>query len=347
MAKIIRRSQIAKLLDFLEKNYLVIAPIQKGDEFVFELINPHLGKPSQARKVALDYPTTVLPPTKVALLPPKQLMFNYNKSKSSNLKSQISELPPQVLFGVHDYDIQAINILDQVMSAPNQDYYYLSRRKKTIIIGIEHQRTPQHFDHYFPFDLAGGYDLFLSQMKNFFIVSVGSNLGQWLVELPFFEDSSWKIKRTKNREKDIIFSPKTSKLIEKNKDSKIWDKVAETCLGCGVCSYVCPLCYCFETSDEISLDGQQKCRYRRWDACFLPDFFQTAAGNTKTKLRDRIYNWYHHKFVRMPAEYGHPGCVGCGRCIAQCPAKINFREVLEELIIESAKTKRKNGQKKK
>jgi len=335
LAKIIRRSQVPKLLDWLEKKYLVIAPIKKEAQFVFELINPHYGRPSQIPKIALDYPTTMLPPNKIALMPPKELMLDFTKPKN---RATIDQLPTQVLFGVHDYDIQAINILDKVMSKPTEDFYYLSRRQRTIIIGIENQRTPLHFDHYFPFELKGGFDLFLSQMKGFFIVTVGSKIGEKLVELPFFEDSSWKIKRVKDFEPDFVFSPKTAKIIEENKDSQVWDKLAKICLGCGVCSYVCPLCYCFETSDEIGLDNRQKCRYRRWDACFLADFWTIANKNcTKPKLRDRIYNWYHHKFVRMPEEYDHPGCVGCGRCLAQCPAKINFREVLEELIKNSRK----------
>jgi sulfhydrogenase subunit beta (sulfur reductase) len=224
------------------------------------------------------------------------------------------------------------------MSKPKKDHYYLEQRKKTIIIGIEHKPTPEHFDHLFEFDIEGGYDLFFNPIRDFYLVSVGSKIGEKLAKLPFFEDSSWKIKRTKEKDKDIIFSPKTSKLIENSKDSKIWDEVASRCFGCGICSYVCPLCYCFETLDEISLGDNKKCRYRRWDSCLLPEFFEISGGvNLKEKLRDRIYNWYYHKFVRMPEEYGHPGCVGCGRCIAQCPAKINFRNVLENLIKESKK----------
>ena len=272
-------------------------------------------------------------------------MIDYEKAQSSKSKSKASpsgknqnaEFPTQVLFGVHDYDIKAINLMDKIMSEPEPDHYYLRRRQKTIIIGIEHKRTPQHFDHFFPFDIEGGYDLFLNQMKDFFIVSVGSPLGEKLAQLPFFEDSTWKIKRTKEKENDFIFSKKTSQIIEKNKNSKIWDEVNETCFGCGICSYVCPLCYCFEIFDEINLSGDKKCRFKRWDACFLPEFFKTAEGNLKEKSRDRIYNWYHHKFVRMPEEYGHSGCVGCGRCTAECPAKINFRKVLEKLILESRK----------
>src|SRR3989337_2449336 len=139
----------------------------------------------------------MLPPNKIALMPPKELMLDFTKPKN---RATIDQLPTQVLFGVHDYDIQAINILDKVMSKPTED---------------------------------------------FFNVTVGSKIGEKLVELPFFEDSSWKIKRVKDFEPDFVFSPKTAKIIEENKDSQVWDKLAKICLGCGVCSYVCPLCYCF------------------------------------------------------------------------------------------------------
>jgi ferredoxin len=69
----------------------------------------------------------------------------------------------------------------------------------------------------------------------------------------------------------------------------------------------------------------------------LPDFAKVTFHNFRPETKDRIYNWYYHKFVRMPREYGFPGCIDCGRCITFCPANINYREVLKELIDDSKK----------
>lgn len=139
----------------------------------------------------------------------------------------------------------------------------------------------------------------------------------------------------------------TQRLSQTIKDSindPIWDDLAKICLGCGICSYVCPLCYCTNLNDKIDLDNSQcssSCslckgsRSRIWDSCLLDHFSQVAGKhNFRAKLRDRIYNWYQHKFVRFPKEYGQVGCTSCGRCIKYCPAKINYRKVLEEVLVK-------------
>jgi len=67
----------------------------------------------------------------------------------------------------------------------------------------------------------------------------------------------------------------------------------------------------------------------------LSTFSEIGGGfNFRPELTQRIYNWYYHKFVRMPKEYGKFGCVGCSRCIAYCPARINYLEVLEDVVLE-------------
>lgn len=131
---------------------------------------------------------------------------------------------------------------------------------------------------------------------------------------------------------ELLHHPNLSRLIEKSKGGEIWKKVAKKCLACGICSYVCPLCYCFEVEDKLDLTNENCRRCRQWDGCFLPHFMEMAGGvNPQPTLADRLYNWYHHKFVRMPSEINEIGCTNCGRCIKYCPVKINFREVIEEL----------------
>lgn len=130
----------------------------------------------------------------------------------------------------------------------------------------------------------------------------------------------------------LIHNPHLPEIIKRSKDHPIWEKTAEKCLACGICSYVCQLCYCFEIEDKLKLENEDCSRCRQWDTCFSPHFMAMAGGaNPQAELKDRLYNWYHHKFVRMPMEIGSVGCTNCGRCIKYCPAGINFREVLKEL----------------
>jgi ferredoxin len=143
---------------------------------------------------------------------------------------------------------------------------------------------------------------------------------------------------------EIVFHPRLDKIIENSRDHPVWNRLAETCFACGICSYVCPLCYCYEEDDKIAITkdvatDMAGSRERRWDSCMLPDFAAVSFGNFRPEAKDRIYNWYYHKFVRMPREYGFSGCVDCGRCIQFCPAGINYREVLKELIADDKRRK--------
>ena len=36
--------------------------------------------------------------------------------------------------------------------------------------------------------------------------------------------------------------------------------------------------------------------------------------------------WLTHKLATWHQQYGHSGCVGCGRCLVWCPAGIDLTE---------------------
>jgi ferredoxin len=37
-------------------------------------------------------------------------------------------------------------------------------------------------------------------------------------------------------------------------ESDVWDKWGKKCLSCGSCSMVCPTCYCYGISEQVSMD---------------------------------------------------------------------------------------------
>lgn len=123
--------------------------------------------------------------------------------------------------------------------------------------------------------------------------------------------------------------------------SEIWEDLSKRCLSCGICTYVCPLCYCFSVDDSSSLDEQSCSRCRYWTACTLPEFAKVSGGHNFHKtLKERYYNWFYHKFVRGYNEYGKSLCVACGRCQKYCPAKIDIEIELVK-IVEKYKTEQK------
>ena len=110
-----------------------------------------------------------------------------------------------------------------------------------------------------------------------------------------------------------------------------WQKMAAQCLSCGICTYVCPTCYCFTITDEIeNMRGE---RLRSWDSCMFSHYTLEASGhNPRPSKLNRYRNRVGHKFSYIPEKYdGLIGCCGCGRCIRSCPVSIDIRQVAGSL----------------
>ena len=101
-------------------------------------------------------------------------------------------------------------------------------------------------------------------------------------------------------------------------------------MNCGVCTYVCPTCHCFDVTDEEYKDSGA--RIRTWDSCQFSLFTRHASGhNPRPDGMSRMRNRTLHKFCYFPKTQDKVLCVGCGRCITECPAGIDLRETLETL----------------
>lgn len=327
MPKIIFESEIEDLLSVLAHGRQVIAPVFERKSSAEEKYT--FRKWEKGRVPALDYPTTILPP-KEFLLPPHETLFNFRGQDTSP-----PEFQKTVLFGLNISDLEGIFLLSQVFARPAHDEVYTLRRKDFLIVGVDRFSPPKNI----PFDL---YLMKLPGKR--YAGFAGSKEGQNILRNKFFKSQSIRVPSVKKGVDPLLSDKELSRAIEKSKNHKVWDELAEICFGCGICSYVCPLCYCFEAHDEIDFSGDGKSsgrRCRTWDSCLLEHFAETSHHNFRPELRDRIYSWYFHKFVRMPGEYGFVGCVDCNRCIVFCPAKINYRKVLEEVLADYKKLNRR------
>lgn len=113
-------------------------------------------------------------------------------------------------------------------------------------------------------------------------------------------------------------------------NSKVWDKAAEPCVGCGTCTYVCPTCMCFDVRDFNTGKGIRQIRC--WDSCMYNDFTQMAAENPRHTQKERSRQRFMHKLVYYPmAHKGLFSCVGCGRCLESCPVNMNAVKVLKAI----------------
>jgi len=148
------------------------------------------------------------------------------------------------------------------------------------------------------------------------------------------QDTRDYVERLRRREQSFQLALDVADLayvLELKRDDPVWDELGKKCLCCGSCSMVCPTCSCFDVWDEISGEGGA-CRLRCWDACLYRDYAVVAGGhNFRSDRADRVRNRYYHKQEAFVREFGMPSCVGCGRCIENCPTGINVVEVFQHV----------------
>lgn len=110
-----------------------------------------------------------------------------------------------------------------------------------------------------------------------------------------------------------------------------WAETAARCLSCGACSAVCPTCTCFDMVD-VAFPGAPVRRLRRWDNCFFREHALVAGGhNFRPDRTTRLRFRFEHKMLGFGQLRGRSSCVGCGRCAAACPARIDLQPLLAEL----------------
>jgi len=313
----------------------VYAPVQRGGGFAFE-------KPSLWSDVRMNYTRTLLPPKKL-MLPPRETTFAFDPNKGFvDLLTDASK--PMVLFGVHSYDIYGLNILDRVFAQSKfPDPYYIARRKATAVIGVDFVPDEWHAAGSMNADFVDhGFDLFLSDIGDDYLVLVGTSRGDDMVVMsgclmqPATEADFMEYKkRSQNRRsayKTHLELEDLPEILEMEYNSKAWDEFGAKCLSCGSCSMVCPTCYCFDVCDEVELGSRSGRRIRSWDSCLLRTHALVAGGeNFREKRSSRVKFRFYHKQRGFVAEYGRPSCVGCGRCVAVCPAQINIITVIETI----------------
>jgi sulfhydrogenase subunit beta (sulfur reductase) len=329
----LKKRDLKKFLESTSSFGELWAPVKKGERYSYQKVS--------VKDVDPDAGRTILP-LKKFMVPQRFTMFKYDQEGYQELLSDIKD---RVVFGAHSCDIAGLNILDKLFKETYPDPYYIQRRKKTAIIGIS--CTPDKFcfcDETGTDSVDEGFDLFLSEVgSDFYLAWVGSSLGDDLTrnaEGLFDENVSqediqkftdWKEEREKAFKLDIDLTAMPS-IYELSLNNKVWEKIGDRCLACGSCSMVCPTCNCYNVTDTVALKEIQGTRDRAWDACTLCEYSLVAGGlNFRATKADRLKLWYTHKLEAFVGAYGKPSCVGCGRCLTNCPVDINVYTVAKTL----------------
>ncbi|HOC23304.1 MAG TPA: 4Fe-4S dicluster domain-containing protein, partial [Anaerolineaceae bacterium] len=112
-------------------------------------------------------------------------------------------------------------------------------------------------------------------------------------------------------------------------DSSLWGEFAQSCLGCGICTFLCPTCFCFDIVDEAQRDE----RVRNWDTCMFRVYSLEASGHNPRPTRaERTRQRLMHKFSYWLEHADQFGCTGCGRCVRYCPVGLDIRAMIRKAV---------------
>jgi sulfhydrogenase subunit beta (sulfur reductase) len=334
----IAKTEVVNLLNTLIKEYRVFAPVEQNGFITFREI--HSGS-----EASLDYINSQNPPKEI-FFPQSERLFSYdsNRREGWGVKEPTLEEKPRIIFGIRPCDARSLVLLDNVFDGkPYKDPYYTDKRKTTTIIALG---CNQPCSTCFCTSLGGGpfsqdgSDLLLVDTGEKYVVQVATEKGEKLAkehnEFKKAEEHSLSLMRDTMKTAEALMKPtievkKVTDKLDSMFDDHFWDLVSEKCLGCAVCTYLCPTCHCFDITDEvISQSGE---RVRTWDSCAFPSFTLEASGvNPRPSNKERYRQRIMHKFNYFVANHGMAACVGCGRCIKECPVNLDIRVVLNSIL---------------
>jgi len=323
-----------KLKDFLKAlgDVRLIAPVvEKGRTQFCEVAD------IDATELDLDdYSAT----TKKVMFPQTETMFAFRSTDKGVSVEEPAPVPKTVVFGIRPCDARSFVTLDPLFTKDFNDPYYARRREATVLIG---HACAEPTNRCFCPSVSGnpsgteGLDVLLTDIGENFHVQIVTERGKQAIsgaaalltpagaaDQKKKQDadtaSAAKIKRSINLKKMHEILPEAFELPE-------WKELGSKCIGCGICTYNCPTCHCFDIQDEGT--PYQGRRVRVWDACMFPEFTVHASGeNPRHNRSERLRNRMMHKFSYYPRNLGFISCVGCGRCIELCPVNEDLIQIL-------------------
>jgi ferredoxin len=326
--KVITQDALKTWLDRMANEAVLFAPRTVDGILLYRPV-------ANSGEITYDYTRPKMSP-KEAVFPSAERILSIEKHSRDVTLSEPELEKKQVIFGLRPCDAHGIAVLDAVfMEKEPVDGNYARRREATTLVGLS---CPQMWEGCFCTSMGGApddprhVDVLLTAVPNGYAVNVVTEKGQALVA--GLELSEWTGEPPRPKLGKTVPVLPTERWPERFTD-RYWDLLAERCIGCRICTYVCPTCRCFDVRDEVAERRTSYARYDRlrcWDACTGPNYRVTAGGhNPRPTKGTRLRNRFFCKFYYMSQDYGSTGCVGCGRCIEACPVNIDIVEMLHDV----------------
>lgn len=341
--KYIEADGLVTLLRDLARDYDVYAPQQIGDDLVLRRLESTETVPEIAWN---DY--RLSESFKPFFFQPGRILSEW----AGNVPKEGPPVRPRALLGMKACDLKALAVIDCVFRDHTfrEPAWCAARENNLIISGDCTANAESCFcsmlgEKPWPESL---FDLNLAPVDGGgYLVEIGSEKGEEVVSTHaelFGNPPDGAVASRDDRRSEVAVAvqkqnePFATKdpfeaSVDKNLKTRIWGKLAATCVECNACNLVCPTCHCFLLNDVKTPGGST--RISLWDSCFYAGYARMAGGGTpRLQLTERFKNHYYHKFVSFPRNWGVTACSGCGRCIDACMGRIDKRECLHRLETE-------------
>lgn len=346
-ARVLDRADVLKIVDLLRRQgYEVIAPFRgRGRDTFFDTVTDQ-----NRDQIQIHLPNPYYPPKRY-VFPHIERLLKIERNNGGLRVEPTYETPKRAIFGIRSCDIAGIFHLDRFyLGREFRDIYYENRRKNLLLINVActdpevdigeecfcvcSDTGPAARDHF---------DLQLMDLDDEFLAVAGTPAGEAMFADPIFrKGTTAHVARRRAILEDVRqrFKPVTTSWFSAAIDDvtrgqileRTWEEIGNRCLECGGCTYVCPACTCFTTTDR-QVGPNEIERVRIWDSCAFGGFTRMAGGfNPRRAVHDRrnrrFFRKLAHYFIQRELSMA---CAGCGRCAAVCHGDIGMPSVVEIL----------------
>jgi ferredoxin len=331
--KVIKRNNMEKVIAALNQDYDVYVPMQRAAQtgfFSYRTYNEDFDD------IMLDILNVYLPPKDI-VFPQTEKMYSFKEEGQQVLIDKVfEESEPKIIFGLRSCDLKAIDYLDELFFTKSyEDDYYRARRDNTIMVvnacynpgsscfcdsmGVS-PNAPENADVLIHDVGEGDFAWEAKSEKGEKITGLISDL---------LIDQEVTLPTLKKFRREVEYEGVAEKLKDMF-DHPMWEDLSYPCHNCGICTYMCPTCYCFDI--QVKTSGDEGYRFRCWDSCMYREYSQMAGGHNPRELAtERFRNRFLHKLQFFPERYGEPLCTGCGRCIVVCPAGVSIVKIIDRI----------------